>query len=279
MKPIFKYPGGKSREIKNILPFITAAGEIKRIVEPFSGSAALSFFLEKPSLMSDVNDDAINLYKVVQSESLFPLLLELIKKSNVVENNVKHLEKIYYAYRDGEFGNNDPLIKAYRFILLRQLCFSGMYRINKKTGRFNVPFGWYKKLTCNLTHSHHFLLQQWEVNLVDFAQTISECKNGDFLFLDPPYFERNSGYHTDSDAGTSEDLHIRLNKQLKSINQPWLIIHSDCELYRDVYKDYIIEEFAFTYTQNFKGRAIKDSAVKHLYISNFNKPESIISFK
>ena len=37
---------------------------------------------------------------------------------------------------------------------MRQLCFSGMERYNSE-GKFNVPFGHYKKMSCNLSPDHH----------------------------------------------------------------------------------------------------------------------------
>ena len=44
MKPIIKYRGGKSKEIKNFLQFIPH--DYDRYVEPFAGGAALYFYLE-----------------------------------------------------------------------------------------------------------------------------------------------------------------------------------------------------------------------------------------
>jgi len=279
MKQFFKYPGGKRREIKNIIPYISKKTE--RIIEPFAGAAVLSLYAEKPAIISDVNDDSINLFNVIKNSEDFLKLQQLISETNISSEdkdaNKFHLEKLYYQYRDDEWGNTDPVIKAYRFLLLRQLCFSGMYRINQKTGKFNVPFGWYNFFNTSLSTEHHNLLQSWNIIQGDFSQALSLVKENDFVFLDPPYFERNSAYHTNSDAGSNEELHNRLFEKLKTIDNDWLIIHSDCELYRDLYSNYNIEEHKFSYVQNFKGNAIKDGKVSHLYISNKTK-KSIINF-
>jgi DNA adenine methylase len=268
MKPFYKYPGGKSKEIKNILPYLNKI-KYERIVEPFAGGAALSFFLEKPSLVADINDNVSNIFNVVKDEKLFPLLIEKINSTNINEGDNKlHLEKLYYHYRDNEYGNNDPIIKSYRFLLLRQLGFSGMFRINHKTGKCNVPYGWYPEFKTRLNYDYHSLLQKWEIKNCSFQETFSKIKEGDFIFLDPPYFERNSKYGTGEDAGENEQLHIELFHCLTAINQPWLLIHSDCELYRNLYAEYFIQENNFTYSQNFKGRENKNAKVGHLYISN-----------
>ena len=59
MKPYFKYTGGKTRELKNIRPYVPTT--VRRIVEPFCGSCAVAFDAEKPAIVGDLDDDVINL--------------------------------------------------------------------------------------------------------------------------------------------------------------------------------------------------------------------------
>lgn len=271
IKPFFKYPGGKTKELKYILPMIPR--DIERIVEPFAGGCALAFHMELPALVSDINDNVTNTYQIVKDTDKFKILLDLINETNLrsddPEKNIKHLEALYYRYRDDEFENTDPVIKAYRFLLLRQLGFSGMYRVNVKTGKSNVPFGWYREFKTRVGTEYHDLLATWEIHHQSFEETLKMTRPSDFLFLDPPYFERNSTYGTNSDAGDVEDLHRSLVRTLGTVDCPWLLIHSDCELYRDLYSSYHINEIDFRYSQNFKGRDNMKSVVKHLYITNY----------
>ena len=44
MKPIVKYQGGKTKELKRIVPLLP---EYTRMVEPFAGGAAVAFNQEK----------------------------------------------------------------------------------------------------------------------------------------------------------------------------------------------------------------------------------------
>ena len=62
--------------------------------------------------------------------------------------NHDKLEEVFYSSRD---IINDPdeysdLEYAIAYIVVRQLCFSGMERYNSE-GKFNVPFGHYKKMS------------------------------------------------------------------------------------------------------------------------------------
>ena len=54
MKPLLKYRGGKSREIKEFIHFLPK--HYDRYVEPFAGGASLFFYLEPSrAIINDVN--------------------------------------------------------------------------------------------------------------------------------------------------------------------------------------------------------------------------------
>jgi DNA adenine methylase len=270
MKPFFKYTGGKTRELKNIRPYIPAAAQ--RIIEPFCGSCAVAFDAGKSAIVGDLDDDVINLLQVTRNPKQFRALMKLISGTNPPEgtaDTAKFLETVYYRQRDGKFGTVDPVEKAYRFLVLRQLCFSGMTRFNAKTGKSNVPFGWYPIFKTRLDETYHLLLQDWDIALRPWGVTSGLATPADWVFFDPPYLERNSSYEVDSDAGTSTVLHAAMKLEcdrLTSAGIPWLIVHSDCEFYRDAYQDCDITVFDIHYSQNFKGAGIKNARPGHLYI-------------
>ena len=64
MRPIIKWPGGKSGEIEKILPLIPA---YDRYIEPFFGGGALFFHL-KPSraAVNDISADLMEFYRLVR---------------------------------------------------------------------------------------------------------------------------------------------------------------------------------------------------------------------
>ena len=125
-------------------------------------------------------------------------------------------EKRYYDARDViNKDDPDPYDLALSYIIVRQLCFSGMERYNAK-GEFNVPFGHYKKFSCNLSPNHYTFFNQCEIYNEDAVKLIRTFpfKEGDFLFLDPPYLER-LGYST---GDGSDGLHERLASVLNEID-------------------------------------------------------------
>lgn len=262
MKPVIKYQGGKSKElplIKEMLP-----QNFSRVVEPFCGGAAVSFGLHYPALLSDINPMVINLYKVLQSDD-YVGVLNRINVMKTYEHDA--LQEAYYAARDviNKPDNHTEIIQAISYIIVRQLCFSGMERYNSD-GDFNVPFGHYKKLSCNLSPDHHNFLKKCDVRFASFDDTLGSVQEGDFIFLDPPYLDR-LGY-TEGDGGYT--LHSKMYGILSTLTVPWMIIHSDHEFYREYYKDFNIVDKDFAYAQRFgKGKDHSGAKVKHLYITNY----------
>ena len=265
LKPLVKYMGGKSRElplIKQLLPT-----QFLRVVEPFCGGAAVSFALRYPALMSDINRDVINLYSVVANEQLYPELQ--IKVAYIKTLDHDNLQKEYYSAREvinQSWSCADPLHRALSYIIMRQLCFSGMERYNTK-GEFNVPFGHYKQFSCSLSPDHHkFLRKNCTFRYGSFTTLFDQINSDDFVFIDPPYLGR-LGY-TEGDGGLK--LHEDLLCCLKATKGKWMIIHSDHEFYRDNYKDFNIIEKDFAYAQRFgKDKDHSGANVKHLYIMNY----------
>jgi DNA adenine methylase len=266
MKPVIKYQGGKTKELPLIKQL--APEQFSRIVEPFCGGAAVSFGLGYNSLMSDINRDVINLYSVVANENLYPNLQVRVNELKTLEHD--DLEKEFYAARDvinSLWESSNTYTRALSYIILRQLCFSGMERYNAK-GEFNVPFGHYKRFSCNLSPDHHeYLKRNCSFRYGSFVDLFDQIDANDFVFIDPPYLER-LGY-TQGDGGLK--LHEDLLGCLKATKGRWMIIHSDHEFYRDSYKDFNIIEKDFAYAQRFgKNKDHSGASVKHLYITNYS---------
>ena len=266
MNPIFKYSGGKKRECKLLQQLtFTQINKAERIVEPFAGSAAFSFSLEKPALISDVRSDVINVYNVVQHKKKYYQLQKKIDELKLI-TDVKLLEKEFYHQRDDMWKTDNDVDNAFRFIVIRQLVFSGIDRVNPKTGKENAPFGWYKKFDCNLTIAHHNLLQNWQIKLQDVNETFKQVKNTDFIFSDPPYINRNNSYG----GKIMDDIqwHKDLQKLHTNANCNWLLVHCADDVYHEFATKNLVHKKAHQYSQNFKGRDNTKQKTEHWYIQN-----------
>lgn len=177
-------------------------------IEPFIGGGALFFFLNKNnSIISDTNDELINLYKEVARNPK-----KILKKLKEYKNTKKY----FYTVRK-EVPNN-PTERACRTIFLNRTCFNGLYRVNKK-GEFNVPYAdnGSTKLTDgnNLLKTSQLLKKTILLNLSYDLVLKKYAKKNDLIFLDPPYLPVSK--FSDFKRYTKEQFHLEDHKKLASI--------------------------------------------------------------
>lgn len=176
--PFLKWAGGKR--------WLTSSGGLPvpqhfdRYVEPFLGGGAVFFKLQpEVALLSDINGELIDLYRVVRDEP--DALRECLGR-----HQERHCSDHYYATRAVV---PDSLVeRAARTLYLNRTCWNGLYRVNRK-GEFNVPIG---TKTAVISEAEDFAsisraLHHAVINKCDFSDTISQTVEGDFLFVDPPY--------------------------------------------------------------------------------------------
>lgn len=260
MKPFFKWMGGKTKEMKRIKELLPS--EFSRVVEPFAGGGAVMFGLEMEGWLNDVNEDVMNIYSVVKDPNKYHDLMSRMKKYGVGCD----LQTEYYRCRSllNEKSWVDEVEWAEAFLVLRSLVFSGMHRVNGK-GEFNAPFGHYKELSMKLCDGYHeYMKNKVKISLSDFESVIDHCLESDFIFVDPPYYNR-AVYNSEF----SYDDHVRLSEALKRTKAKWMVVHTDDPLYEQLYSGYKYVVQEFHYSMNFKGRSNANSKVKHAYIMNY----------
>lgn len=198
-----KAPPIKSQGIKTkLIPFIaeninwTGSG---RWIEPFLGSGAVLLNINpKKAYVADTNKYLIAIYKAIQDKSLTAQKLEIFLKDE--GSKLEQIGEPYYyevRARFNETGN------PFDFIFLNRACFNGVIRFNSKGG-FNVPFckkterfrQAYVTKICNQVNWAANLIdgKDWEFNCQDWKLTLSNAKDGDFVYLDPPYVGRHTDY-------------------------------------------------------------------------------------
>lgn len=259
MKPLIKWSGGKSDEIKQFIKYIPS--DFDFYLEPFIGGGAVFFHLEpKKAVISDVHTELISLYQSIKKG-----------KSNEIYNFMEQTpneEKMYYKIRDNMEINNE-LDMAKRFYYQRKTCYRGMLRYNK-SGKFNIPFGRYKTYNyTDLQNQHYYnLLKNTEILCTDFSYIFENYNNSkNFMYLDPPYDSEFTDYGY---CKFGKDEHIKLANYFKTTKIRCLLIIGKTDFIQDLYKDYIVDEYDKKY--KFKlhsGRIDNKINTIHLVIKNF----------
>lgn len=261
MLPIIKWSGGKRDEIKQfealIPPFV-------RYIEPFVGGGALFFHLNPAqAVIADVHPDLIALYKTIGEQGSGVLSAFMAEHPNT--------EEVYYQVRDSMVPTND-VERACKFYYERKTCYRGMLRYNKK-GKFNIPFGRYKKVSTTELNNPHYeeLLKRTTILCAGFEDIFRDYNSPDnFVFLDPPYDSvfTDYGYCT-----FTQDHHRRLAECFKTTRNKCMMVIGKTPLIEELYRDYIVAEFDKKYAFKLHSGRIGDEInTKHLIILNY-KPQ------
>lgn len=239
MKPIIKYCGGKSREIKYFAKYFpddfgTNSGTY---YEPFLGGGAVFFeFMPKQAFLSDSNRQLMDFYKdfskhytrirreleaLAAEFRLNQREYELEKTINPKEHVVNRNENRYYLFRSAMNGHRYcDYSSATIYYYINRLAYAGLTRFNSK-GEFNAPFGHYKKFSIeNADLSHAQLLQQAELKCCKYKYAFERATEKDFAFLDPPYDGVFSNYGTPF----GEKEHRELAQDFKNLSCKALMV-------------------------------------------------------
>lgn len=182
LEPLIKWPGGKRRLLKFIMPLVPKSAD--RYYEPFLGSAAVFFALRpRKALLTDKNADLIAMYQQVR-DNPESVIGELRKFKNTEED--------YYRIRDA--APKSDAQKAARLIYLSTLSFNGIHRVNA-AGLFNVPYGLKTHvIPCNVERirAASLALKDRELQCTDFEDAVADAEKGAVIYLDPPYTTAHS---------------------------------------------------------------------------------------
>ncbi len=197
-RPILKWAGGKGQLLDRMQPLFPP--HFKRYIEPFAGAGAVFFRLynlgligahrrlrKSPAILNDFNAELMNVYQVVRDR-----LDELIDELARHQAHVGDIDYYYFMRgldREAEFDQLPAPVRAARTIFLNKTGYNGLYRVNQ-SGYFNVPCGRYKNpavLDRPALRAAHVALQCVELMSSDFAQPLRFARQGDFVYIDPPY--------------------------------------------------------------------------------------------
>ena len=207
--PPIKTQGIKTKLVRFIAESIRWDGNGKWI-EPFFGSGVVLFNISpKKALATESNIHIVNLYKSIQSNEITAQIVRsfLEQEGKKLE---KHGESYYYEVRDRFNECSDSL----DFLFLNRACFNGLMRFNSK-GRYNVPFcrkperfskSYITKITNQVAWLGSLLANKksWRFEVMDWRESVKKAEKNDFLYLDPPYYGRNTNYY---DVWSEVDLY------------------------------------------------------------------------
>jgi DNA adenine methylase len=259
LKPLIKWSGGKSDEIKMFEQYFPE--KYDTYLEPFIGGGSVFFYIQpSKAVISDVHTELVDFYRSI-GKGKGREIFDFMEKT---PNN----EETYYNVRD-KMEIHDELDSAKRFYYQRKTCFRGMLRYNKN-GKFNIPFGRYKTINYDELLNTHYeqLLQRTDILNAGF-ETVFEQYNDEnhFMFLDPPYDSEFTDYGY-CQFGKEEQK--RLANCFKNTKIKCLMIIGKTPFIEELYAGFIVGEYDKKYRFKLYDNRIGDEInTTHLVIKNY----------
>lgn len=235
-RPFLKWAGGKRQLVPELLERMPA--RFGTYYEPFLGGGAL-FFAVRPerAVLADRNPRLVRTWRAVQRD---------------VDGVISRLrswpfsEDFFYELRERPIdeAEQDAEVAAW-MIYLNKTGFNGLYRVNKKRGTFNVPWGRLRNPTiCDEPNLRMVsaALQGAEILLQDFEAVRELPRRGDFVYFDPPYEPLSSSSsftaYTQSGFGPRDQERLRdLALELKGRGVHVLLSNSSAPSILDLYRE------------------------------------------
>jgi len=207
-KPILRWPGGKTRHLKSILPLITPH---VCYVEPFAGGLAVLLAKERSDceVVNDINSDLVALYRCAQFHH------EALLK----ETEWQLSSRVNFKDLPANRGLTD-LQRAARFLVLNLTSFGGdcsSLGVAKTKGGGAVLNR--KRITDRLLGLRD-RLDRVMVECIDWERCMRLYDSADtFFFIDPPYVNSKQRAY----AGWNEEQMRALAKVLPTLKGQWIL--------------------------------------------------------
>jgi len=255
LRPPFAWVGGKQKLAKDIVELLPKDEHL--YVEVFGGALSVFYAKERSKLevINDINGNLVNLHRAIRNNpQTLQMFLNQLFVSRELFEDIKHKRL--------KPRNQIERAAFYLFLLTQSFGSKGdSFAMNAKSGRkpkdiYRAYGVWSKRLKGVTIENKSF---EELIRLYDKEET--------FFYCDPPYVSTESYYKDTGGFGIKE--HKLLAEVLKGIKGRFLLSYNDCELVRELYKDFKIvstKEIEYSLGKNVHG---KRKRVKEVFIMNY----------
>lgn len=244
MKSCLRYPGGKTRAIKTILPIIRQQfGEIDKLCSPFCGGCSIEFAINTGTIIiNDLFEPLYNFWLQVRDNR--QALIGAIKR---YKNNGITKERFVQMRSQVMDKTIDAIERGAMYFIINRCSFSGA----TLSGGFSNEAATKRFTDSSINAIAKIDLSKYTITNNDFTVCIDSTPNDYFIFADPPYYlEKGSRlYGNNGDLHESFD-HLSFFQHITSFEGNWLITYNDCPFIRELYKDYEILTAEWAYGMN-----------------------------
>lgn len=222
IKSPLRYPGGKTRAIKQIANVIPESFNEYR--EPFVGGGSVFAYIKQSFPMckiwvNDINKDLYLFWLYAQKD-----VQELCNKIANIKLTAKDGEKLFYELKNQNVNTLSDIERAVRFFVLNRISFSGTV---DSSGYSKLSFSErFTDSSIQRVVEFSTLLDNIRITNLDYSELLVDGDKNVFVFLDPPYinatksklYGKNGKHHIGFD-------HKRFANEIKQCKHKWLITY------------------------------------------------------
>ncbi|MHA1303458.1 MAG: DNA adenine methylase [Candidatus Heimdallarchaeaceae archaeon] len=264
VKSILRYPGGKSRAVKAILPHIPS--DFSEFREPFVGGGSIFIAVKQrmPShtkfIINDLHSHLMFFWEYVKKDPQ-----KFRREVLSYKNSYKNGRELFNFFK--QKVERTPFEKAIRFFIMNRISFSGAV---DASGYSDESF--HKRFTYSMIDKIvplGELLKDVTIDCGDYKKHLTAKGENVFLFIDPPYLKnKQSKLYGRNGILHKIFQHDKLSYDLSQCSHRWLATLDDTPEIRDLYDWAYMYEWKHQYgMNNWKKNYAKKG--KELFISNY----------
>ena len=277
LKTPLRYPGGKSRATKYLIPRMPK--DITEYREPFigGGSVAIAFTKENPDIpvwVNDLYEPLVNFWQQLQMFG-YDLKSELVD-CKLAYNTPELARELFLKSKEHiNDKTQSNFNRAVAFYVVNKCSFSGLTEsssFSPQASVSNFSMNGIQKL-----YDYCELIKNWKITCGAYwDMMMTSAPVGTFWFLDPPYDIKDNLY------GKKGALHKGFNHEefhgwmtQGNVKDRWMITYNTNPTLVDWYKDYNQTKWDLTYTMRSVGDYMNEQKDRaELLITNYDETNS-----
>jgi len=242
LKSPLRYPGGKTRAIKTLDPWIVDFAEWR---EPFLGGGSMSIHMskkypDKPIWVNDLYVPLYNFWTVLQKDgdNLSDAILAIKKTLNDATAKDKFNECLV------EMKNQNSFDGAVSFYILNKCSYSGL--TENSTFSITASQQNFSEMNIGKLKGYSKIIKNWKITNIDYSKVMLAPGKNVFVFLDPPYDIKDFLYGTGRKMHSSF-VHSDFADNVDKCTHNFMITYNVNDYLVDRYKSYFLKKWKLQY--------------------------------
>ena len=255
LKTPLRYPGGKSRATKFLLPKFPK--EITDYREPFigGGSVAIEFtkqFPEASVWVNDLYEPLYNFWVVLRDHP--NMLYSAIKQAKENTNNDVEEARKLFALSKKILDDSASLQRATAFYIINKCSFSGLTESSSFSAQASVSN--FSMTGIEKLPKYAEIIKNWKITNLSYEHMLDGTPDT-FIYLDPPYDIKDNLYGKKGEMHKKFD-HDLFAKRMDCCPSKCLVSYNSSLYVRDRFKEWQATTYELTYTMRSVGDYMDD---------------------